>query len=205
MGGRGRERDALASLRCGGNRGGRPRERRAHGPRAYDPRALGSAWRQLARTNTGIVAAGTGHRGAARIDRCLRPGGGFHSTRTRWPRAAAAPPGIRPPTGAPPTRRRASSTLTGAHRPASPAGTQAGLLAHRPTQAASSPICASRRPLSVGRVCLRPGDGPFGLGFARRTQAASSADGAGTSGTGTPGGGRRRTTGRSHRPSTARR
>lgn len=68
---------------------------------AYDPRAAGSAWRQLARADGGIVrnAPVTEARLAA-IDAAARANVPlFEETLAR---AAAAPPGVRPPTGAPP-------------------------------------------------------------------------------------------------------
>ena len=68
---------------------------------AYDPRALGSAWRQLARTNTGIVAAApVTEARIASIDAFARAAVPLYEDTLA--RAAAAPPGIRPPTGAPP-------------------------------------------------------------------------------------------------------
>jgi hypothetical protein len=68
---------------------------------AYDPRALGSAWRQLAHTNTGIVAAApVTEARLASIDAFARAAVPLYEDTLA--RAAAAPPGIRPPTGAPP-------------------------------------------------------------------------------------------------------
>ncbi len=68
---------------------------------AYDPRALGSAWRQLARTNTGIVvAAPVTEARIASIDALARAAVPLYEETLA--RAAAAPPGVRPPTGAPP-------------------------------------------------------------------------------------------------------
>jgi len=68
---------------------------------AYDPRAVGSAWRQVARTNTGIVvAAPVTEARIASIDAFARAAIPLYEDTLA--RAAAAPPGIRPPTGAPP-------------------------------------------------------------------------------------------------------
>ena len=68
---------------------------------AYDPRALGSAWRQLARTNTGIVvAAPVTEARIASIDAFARTAIPLYEDTLA--RAAAAPPSLRPPTGAPP-------------------------------------------------------------------------------------------------------
>jgi predicted Zn-dependent protease len=68
---------------------------------AYDPRALGSAWRQLARTNTGIVvAAPVTEARIASIDALARAAVPLYEETLA--RTAAAPPGVRPPTGAPP-------------------------------------------------------------------------------------------------------
>jgi predicted Zn-dependent protease len=68
---------------------------------AYDPRALGSAWRQLARANEGIVLAApvTDARLAA-MDASGRAAVPLYEEAQA--RAAAAPPPIVPPTGAPP-------------------------------------------------------------------------------------------------------
>lgn len=68
---------------------------------AYDPRALGSAWRQLARTNSGIVVAApvTDARLAA-MDAAARAAVPLYEDAVA--RAAAAQPGVRPPTGTPP-------------------------------------------------------------------------------------------------------
>jgi hypothetical protein len=68
---------------------------------AYDPRALGSAWRQVARTNSGIVVAApvTDARLAA-MDAAARAAVPLYEDAVA--RAAAAQPGVRPPTGTPP-------------------------------------------------------------------------------------------------------
>jgi Zn-dependent protease with chaperone function len=68
---------------------------------AYDPRALGSAWRELARTKSGIVVAVpvTDARLAALDAAALAAVPLYEEALAR---AAAAPPGVRPPTGAPP-------------------------------------------------------------------------------------------------------
>jgi|APFre7841882724_1041349.scaffolds.fasta_scaffold56511_2 predicted Zn-dependent protease len=68
---------------------------------AYDPRALGSAWRQLARTNTGIaVAAPVTEARIASIDAFARDAIPLYEDTLA--RAATAPSSLRPPTGAPP-------------------------------------------------------------------------------------------------------
>ena len=68
---------------------------------AYDPRALGSAWRQLARANAGIVlVAPVTEARLAAIDAAARAAVPLYEDALA--RAAAAPPGVRPPTGAPP-------------------------------------------------------------------------------------------------------
>ena len=70
---------------------------------AYDPRALGSAWRQLARTNTGIVvAAPVTDARLASIDGFARTAVPvYEETLARAAATAPAPP-MRSPTGGPP-------------------------------------------------------------------------------------------------------
>jgi hypothetical protein len=70
---------------------------------AYDPRALGSAWRQLARTNTGIVvAAPVTEARLASIDGFARAAIPLYEDALARAAAAAPPPPLRPPTGTPP-------------------------------------------------------------------------------------------------------
>jgi predicted Zn-dependent protease len=67
----------------------------------YDPRALGSAWRQLARSNAGmVVAAPVTEARLASLDAFARAAVPIYEDTLA--RAAASPPPLRPPISAPP-------------------------------------------------------------------------------------------------------
>ena len=124
VGRRDRGGDALAALQSRGDRGRRPGERRAHGAcslRSAGPRQRVAAARPH---EHGHRRRGTGHRGADRVDRRLRPGGGSALRGDAGPRRGRA--ARRSPTHRrAAARRRAVNTLTSADRPGSDRRTQA--------------------------------------------------------------------------------